>query len=101
MSNLEQTTTLRQTHSVVSQQIDGEAVLLDLERETYFSLNRVGTRIWALIGEGLPLAEVIEQLVEEFDASRDVIEADAMVLAGELLAAGLVETVKPAAAADP
>jgi hypothetical protein len=101
MSNLEETTTLRQAYSVVSQQLDGEAVLLDLERETYFSLNRVGARIWALIGAGLPLSAVIEKLVEEFDASPEVIEADALALAEELLAAGLVETVNPAVAADP
>jgi hypothetical protein len=98
MSNLDPSTALRHAPSVVSQQLDGEAVLLDLERETYFSLNRVGARIWALIGEGLALGAVIERLVDEFDAAEEVIAADAMALAGELLAAGLIEAAPPTVA---
>src|SRR5690606_27195557 len=42
---------------VMFQELDGEAVLLDLSGEAYFGLNGVGTRIWALM-EGSPaLAE--------------------------------------------
>jgi hypothetical protein len=101
MSQLDPTTILRQAHSVVSQQIDGEAVLLDLERETYFSLNRVGARIWALIGEGLTLGAIVERLADEFDATRTVIVADTMTLAEDLLAAGLVQANHPATTAEP
>ncbi len=100
MNALDPTTPLRHARSVVSQQLDGEAVLLDLERETYFSLNRVGARIWALIGEGLTLGEIVDRLVEEFDANRTVIAADAMAIAGDLLAAGLVETPPSVAAPE-
>jgi hypothetical protein len=101
MSDLDPTITLRQAPSVVSQQLDGEAVLLDLERETYFSLNRVGARIWALIGEGLTFSAIVDRLADEFDASRAVIAADAMALAEELLAAGLVEPLPPSVASEP
>ena len=31
---------------VLSQEVNGETVLLDLEGECYFGLNEVGTRIW-------------------------------------------------------
>ena len=101
MSHLDPATSLRQTRSVVSQQLDGEAVLLDLERETYFSLNRVGARIWSLIGEGLALGAIVERLAGEFDADRTVIAADTMTLARDLLAAGLVEAQTPETTAEP
>jgi hypothetical protein len=101
MSDLDPTIMLRHAPSVVSQEIDGEAVLLHLEREMYFSLNRVGARIWALIGEGLPLSAIIDRLHDEFDAGRSVIAADAMALAEELLAAGLVEPLPPGAVSEP
>jgi hypothetical protein len=100
MSRIDRATTLRQARSVVSQELEGEAVLLDLERETYFSLNRVGARIWGLIGEGLALGAIVDRLADEFDASPSDIAADASTLAEELLAAGLVEAV-PASAPDP
>jgi len=100
MSDLDPTTTLRHAPSVVSQQLDGEAVLLDLERETYFSLNRVGARIWALIGEGLTFSAIVDRLHDEFDASRAVIADDTLAIVNEMLAAGLIEVVKPATATD-
>ena len=31
---------------VLSQEVNGETVLLDLEGESYFGLNEVGTRVW-------------------------------------------------------
>ena len=34
---------------VLSQELNGETVLLDLQGESYFGLNEVGTRIWQLI----------------------------------------------------
>ena len=37
-------------------------VLLDLESERYFGLDPVGTRIWALLGEGASIGAVVETL---------------------------------------
>jgi len=37
---------------VLSQEVNGETVLLDLTGECYFSLNQVGTRIWQLLKSG-------------------------------------------------
>ncbi|MBT6125779.1 MAG: PqqD family protein, partial [Halieaceae bacterium] len=34
---------------VISQEVSGETVLLDLNSEHYFGLDEVGTRIWQLI----------------------------------------------------
>lgn len=35
--------------SVLSQEVNGETVLLDLQGEGYFGLTAVGTRIWQLL----------------------------------------------------
>ena len=45
--NLNQTIAL--SPQVISQEVAGETVLLDLESECYFGLDAVGTRIWQLI----------------------------------------------------
>ena len=36
---------------VMSQEVSGETVLLDLQSESYFGLDEVGTRIWQLLQE--------------------------------------------------
>ena len=76
-------------------------VLLDLRRERYYSLDDVGTRIWALLGEGADVPAMIERLAEEFDAPADRIAADVdaflLRLADEMKVIVPVVPVLPAA----
>jgi hypothetical protein len=74
---------------VVFRELEGEAVLLDLESGTYFGLNTVGTRIWSLIQERDSLSAVLDAITAEYDAMPEVLERDLLRLAAELCAKGL------------
>lgn len=74
---------------VVFRELEGEAVLLDLESGTYFGLNAVGTRIWSLIQERDSLRAVLDAITAEYDARPEVLERDLLRLAAELCAKGL------------
>ncbi len=78
---------------VVSVVQDTDTALLDLRSERYFTLNEVGTRIWALLGEGTEVAMIIELLAEEYDAPIHAIEADTRTLLAAMHKAGLVRKV--------
>jgi len=75
---------------VVSEVVDGEAVLLDLRNGVYFSLNRVGTRIWQLIQEHGREDRVCDQLLDEFDVTAEELERDFDRWLAELGGRGLV-----------
>lgn len=75
-------------------QLDEEAVLLDLKSGTYFGLNEVGARVWQLILEHGRLSQVLDVLVQEFEAEPEVVERDLLALAGQLVARQLA-AVKP------
>jgi hypothetical protein len=75
---------------VLSQEVCGETVLLDLAGEAYFGLNEVGTRIWQLLKEGCTATEVVDALEREFDAARDVLEADVAALIEQMLKEGII-----------
>jgi hypothetical protein len=51
-------------------------ILLDLRRERYYSLDEVGTRIWALLREGADVPAIVSRLSEEYEAPRERLEAD-------------------------
>jgi transglutaminase-like putative cysteine protease len=55
-------------------------ILLDLRRGRYYSLDEVGTRVWALLGEGADVSAIVDRIGEEFDAPIGVIETDVDVL---------------------
>ncbi|MBI3550302.1 MAG: PqqD family protein [Elusimicrobia bacterium] len=54
---------------VMSRTVDDEEVLLDLERQAYFGLNRTGSFIWALLKSGTAPEEIARRLGEEFDVT--------------------------------
>lgn len=76
--------------NVAYRELDGEGVILDLERGVYFGLNQAGARMWALIAEHGSLAVVHAALTREFDAAPDVLARDLLALSADLASRGLV-----------
>ena len=78
---------------VLSQEVSGETVLLDIRSESYFGLDPVGTRIWELLQENGNLETTFKAMLEEYDVESDKLEADLIELIGKLEDAGLVSTL--------
>ena len=86
--NLNQTITL--SPDVISQEVSGETVLLDLESEHYFGLDGVGTRIWQLIGETNDLSAIYQTLLAEYEVPADRLQQDLAQLLAEIEKLGLI-----------
>ena len=80
---------LLRSEDVLSQNLDGEAVLLDLASETYFGLNEVGTRVWELLESSRSLGEIATLLQSEYEVESARAESDVLDLATRLIEAGL------------
>ena len=78
---------------VVSRELDGEAVILNLESGTYFGLDPVGTRIWALLQKNGSLRETFETLLQEYEVAPNRLEEDLLRLVKELHGKGLLRLV--------
>ncbi len=76
---------------VLFQEVGGEAVLLNLASESYFGLNAVGTRIWALLGQNNSLQHAFEALCAEYEAEPAQLESDLLHLVDDMAKAGLVQ----------
>ena len=81
--------------NVVSRELEGEAVILNLESGVYFGLNEVGTRIWALIQQHGSLRKVLEAALQEYEVAPQVLENDLLQLIEQLQARGLVILSQP------
>jgi len=86
-------TRFRPKPSVLVRELDGEAVLLDLDTGRYFGLNATGVRIWAMLGEGEELARILERLADEYGSARDAIRSDLDELCAALEREDLVDRV--------
>ena len=81
--------TLQIAPDVVSRELDGEIVVLNLESGTYFGLDAVGARVWQLLQEDGALQKVFDAMHTEFDVAADTLEQDLLSLVGELCERGL------------
>jgi hypothetical protein len=71
--------------------LGGESVLLNLDTESYYGLDEVGTRMWQVLTESESIQEAYDQLLSEYDVEPEKLHADLSELVGELAERGLVE----------
>ncbi|HUF79415.1 MAG TPA: PqqD family protein [Thermoanaerobaculia bacterium] len=75
---------------VVVRELDGEAILLNLETETYFGLDEVGTRIWTELAACASVEKACAVLEKEFAVEPSVLRSDVRRLVAELVETGLL-----------
>jgi hypothetical protein len=75
---------------VVFRELDGEAVILNLESGMYFGLDAVGTRIWQLCDQHGSLRAVLAAMQHEFDAPGETLRVDLLALVDQLASKGLI-----------
>lgn len=85
---------IRARPDLLSTEVDGEAVMMDVESGHYFTLDAIGTRIWKALADRVEVAALCRSLETEFDAPLAVIERDVLALLTDLEARNLI-TVEP------
>lgn len=80
----------RVAESVVFRELDGEAVILNLDTGTYFGLDDVGTCIWQRLDRRESVDAVVAALVAEYDVAPETARADVDRLIAQLIDKGLL-----------
>jgi len=74
-------------------EIDDQTIMMDIEQGSYFGLNQMGTRIWALLAEPMVIGDLCDQLTEQFDVPGEQCERQVIDFLGSLLDRGLLQVV--------
>ncbi|WP_136799769.1 MULTISPECIES: PqqD family protein [Desulfosediminicola] len=82
------------SQEVLSQEVDGETVILDMRSENYFGLDEIGTDIWRLLKEQKTLQEVFDILLDEYEVEEQVLRQHLEDHISELCKAELI-SLKP------
>ena len=72
--------------------LDGEAVLLDINTGLYYGLSSVGARIMAMLTEPTRISSVVEQLQTEYDVEGDRLRSDILQFLGDMEDRKLIQT---------
>ena len=77
--------------TVLFRELDGSGVLLNLNTESYLSLDDVGTRMWTLFTTEPSIQAAYGKLLAEYDVAPEVLRLDVENLLTQMLEHRLVE----------
>jgi hypothetical protein len=86
-------TIVSRSRDVVSSHIDGEAVMMSIERGKYYGMDPIASRIWELVEKPINVGDMIDTLMQEYNVTQEDCEKDVLVFLSDLLAEKLVEIV--------
>jgi hypothetical protein len=75
---------------VLVRELQGESVLLNLNTESYFGLDDVGTRMWAALTGSPSLESAYEILLSEYEVEPERLRADLRIFVDRLAELGLI-----------
>jgi len=88
---LSDTTKVSVPDHTLTQNVRGESVLLNLDNECYFGLDKVGTRMWTVLCETESIQKAYEALKDRYDVAGDVLHRDLKDFVEKMIGHGLLE----------
>lgn len=79
------------TDQQISADLDGEAVVLGLDKHIYYGLGPVGSRVWELVRESRSVMEIRDTIIAEYDVDGATCQRDLLRFLEQLEAEGLLE----------
>ena len=73
------------SENILFQELHGEIVILNIELESYYSLNPVGSKVWQLLTSTENVKGAIEELLQIYLVDEATLHHDVTLLAEELL----------------
>ncbi len=80
-----------QNPDICATDMNGDTVMLDIERGEYFGLGGVGSRIWELLAQPATLATLVTTLCNEFEVEAAVCDNDTRTFLNYLYEHGLIK----------
>lgn len=70
--------------------LDGEKVMMNLDKGEYFMMNEVGSRIWEIISEPVNVRRIIDTLCSEYEVDEETCKDTVVEFLGRLNNADLI-----------
>jgi hypothetical protein len=79
-----------QSPDLMISDLDGDTVMMSLERSAYFGLDSIGSRIWQLLAQPITIQALCNQLAAEYEVDEATCQRDVVKFVQQLLDEGLI-----------
>ncbi len=76
--------------------LEGEAVLLNIQTGRYFGLNEVGTTVWSLLKTPCSIEDILQHMQELYEVSSDALQEDLLQFLADMEKRNLLRINVPA-----
>ena len=91
---LDESSVVVRSSTVLDADIDGELVMMSIERGEYYGLDAIGSDIWGLLEKPLAVKDLCSRLEESYDVGPEDCRRDVVAFLETLLADGSLELVE-------
>ncbi|MBN1413646.1 MAG: lasso peptide biosynthesis PqqD family chaperone [Bacteroidales bacterium] len=86
-------TILQRKSDLLFNKIDGEIVMLSIENNEYYGMNKIGSRIWEMLEQPLSFKILVNKLIEEYDISEQQCTIDILIFLNNLANKKLIKVI--------
>lgn len=83
-------TVLTRRAGIMTADMNGSTVMMDIETGKYYNLGEIGGYIWELLESPMKITILIDKLTKEFNVSREQCEKDTIPFLNSLVERGLL-----------
>lgn len=80
-----------QNPEIDSSELNGEKVMMNLDKGLYFNLNRVGSDMWDILGKESTIDEIVEKMIDKYDVSFDECKKEVILFIDKLIENELIK----------
>ncbi|MED3912181.1 lasso peptide biosynthesis PqqD family chaperone [Peribacillus simplex] len=81
---------ITQNQGNIVSDMDGELVMLSIEKGNYYNLGVLGGEIWSLIERPITISDLIDKLMSQYDVSQQECEEEVLSFLSDLYNEGLI-----------
>jgi hypothetical protein len=78
-------------NNIIFSEMDGETVMMSVEKGEYYGVNPIGSRIWALLETPKKVSELCAALLPDYDVTAEQCSRDVMVFLSEMTEKGVIK----------
>ena len=91
MNNLSLSSRVKLSENILFREMQGEAVLLNIETGIYFGLDSTGTATWNVMQKQKNVGKIIDSLLQEYEIDPETCREDLLKFLNNLQKNGLLE----------
>ena len=80
-------------NEIIFSEMDGETVMMSIEKGEYYGINPIGSRIWGLLDSPKKVSELCDTLLPDYDVTPEQCAQDVLSFLNRMAEKGIIKIV--------